>query len=149
MSISYFFSLYSHHLILLVVGQDSRSPRFRRPYFRKMSSRKTQTEETKPEGMMSLDTSISLIDPGSVAEYEDSSNAFWNLYASEAKDNDYDLVDGLVSDADSMVIVVRISVSLILPCNSLLSPYRIPYSLPSSELFSSSHLRRSTLIMTS
>jgi hypothetical protein len=34
---------------------------------------------------------------------------------SEAKTNDDNLVDGIIGDADSMCIVVRLSVSLIVP----------------------------------
>jgi hypothetical protein len=61
--------------------------------------------------MISLDVSLSVIDSKQVAEYEDTSAAYWELYVSEAGINDRDLVESLSGDADSMSIVVRTSVS--------------------------------------
>jgi hypothetical protein len=41
------------------------------------------------------------------AEYGDSSAAYWDLYASEAKISDQKFVDTLISDTEAMSIMVR------------------------------------------
>ena len=108
-SVFYIFSPYPLHLIIPVVVQRIRPSRFRIPIGRN-KGRKKRNEERKHEGMISLDVSISLIDSEQVDEYEDASAAYWDLYVSEAKINDENLVDGLGGDADSMTTVVKHSV---------------------------------------
>ena len=97
------FSLYSPHLILLVVDP---TPGSSRQYSEENDGKKPH-ESGERKGMISLDASVSLTESESGAEYEDSSAAYWELYVSEAMINDDNLMEALGGDAETMSIVVR------------------------------------------
>ena len=71
-----------------------------------------------------------LVDSSQVEEYGDTSATYWDLYLSEAKTHDEDLVEDVEGDTRSMELVVSLNSSPISPdFNFLLSPYRTPYSV--------------------